>query len=112
MTEIFDWRRSVDIDTATQAVTPGTSPWEAALGAEPEGFGKLRYRRVKAAICDVRRDIGLESQQTARAVGDLSPPMSGIEAVEAAPLARNSGFIDDYELPGPAPPGLEDRLDL
>ena len=70
--EIEDWRRSLGL--ANGAVSPNA--WTRALGPPSDGWEGRRRRRVVANLVAVRRDLGLEETNRARAVngGPLLDP--------------------------------------
>jgi hypothetical protein len=78
--EIEDWRRSVGVSDGSDS----PNAWTRALGPPSEGWEGRRRRRVVANLAAVRRDLGLEETDRARAVnaGPLLDPAT------AAVLAR------------------------
>jgi hypothetical protein len=78
--EIEDWRRSVDVTDGADS----PNAWTRALGPPSEGWEGRRRGRVVANLVAVRRDLGLEGTDRARAVngGPLLDPAT------AAVLAR------------------------
>jgi hypothetical protein len=78
--EIEDWRRSLGVSDGSNS----PNAWTRALGPPSEGWEGRRRRRVVANLVAVRRDLGLEETDRARAVngGPLLDPAT------AAVLAR------------------------
>ena len=78
--EIEDWRRSLGVTDGSDS----PNAWTRALGPPSEGWEGRRRRRVVANLVAVRRDLGLEETDRARAVngGPLLDPAT------AAVLAR------------------------
>ena len=78
--EIEDWRRSLGVSDGSDS----PNAWTRALGPPSEGWEGRRRRRVVANLVAVRRDLGLEGTDRARAVngGPLLDPAT------AAVLAR------------------------
>ncbi|MGD0985124.1 MAG: hypothetical protein ABSA65_15110 [Acidimicrobiales bacterium] len=70
--EIEDWRRSVDLTDGSNS----PNAWTRVLGPPSEGWEGRRRRRVVANLVAVRRDLGLEGTDRARAVngGPLLDP--------------------------------------
>ena len=78
--EIEDWRRSLGVTDDSNS--PNT--WTRALGLPSEGWEGRRRRRVVASLVAVRRDLGLEGTDRARAVN--SGPL--LDPATAAVLTR------------------------
>jgi hypothetical protein len=78
--EIEDWRRSLGVTDGSDS----PNAWTRALGPPSEGWESRRRRRVVANLVAVRRNLGLEETDKARAVngGPLLDPAT------AAVLAR------------------------
>jgi hypothetical protein len=70
--EIEDWRRSLGVTDGSDS----PNAWTRALGPPSEGWEGRRRRRVVANLVVVRRDLGLEETERARAVngGPLLDP--------------------------------------
>jgi hypothetical protein len=70
--EIEDWRRSVGVTDGSNSPTA----WTRALGSPSEGWEGRRRRRVVPNLMAVRRDLGLDETDRARAVngGPLLDP--------------------------------------
>jgi hypothetical protein len=78
--EIEDWRRSLGVTEGSDS----PNAWTRALGPPSEAWESRRRQRVVANLVAVRRDLGLEETERARAVnaGPLLDPAT------AAVLAR------------------------
>jgi hypothetical protein len=78
--EIEDWRRSLGVTDGSDS----PNAWTRALGPSGEAWEGRRRQRVVANLVAVRRDLGLEETERARAVngGPLLDPAT------AAVLAR------------------------
>ena len=81
--EIEDWRRSVDLTDGSDS----PNAWTRALGPPSEGWEGRRRRRVVANLVAVRRDLGLEKTDRARAVNGC--PL--LDPATTAVLARGAG---------------------
>ena len=83
--EIEDWRRSLGVSDGEDS----PDAWTRALGAPSEGWEGRRRRRVVANLVAVRRDLGLEETDRARAVngGPLLDPAT------TAVLARGRSSV-------------------
>jgi hypothetical protein len=80
--EIEDWRRSVGVIDGSDS----PNAWTRALGPPSEGWEGRRRRRVVANVVAVRRDLGLEGTDRARAVNG-GP---SLDPATAAVLARGT----------------------
>ena len=78
--EIEDWRRSLGVTDDSNS----PNAWARALGLPSEGWEGRRRRRVVANLVAVRRDLGLEGTDRARAVN--SGPL--LDPATAAVLTR------------------------
>jgi len=80
--EIEDWRRSVGVTDGSDS----PNAWTRALGPPSEDWEGRRRRRVITNLVAVRRDLGLDESDRARAVngGPLLDPAT------AAVLARGT----------------------
>ena len=82
--EIEDWRRSLGVSDGSDS----PNAWTRALGPPSEGWEGRRRRRVVANLVAVRRDLGLEGTDRARAVngGPLLDPATAavLREVEVA----------------------------
>jgi hypothetical protein len=96
--EIEDWRRSVGVSDGADS----PNAWTRALGPPSGGWEGRRRRRVVANLVAVRRDLGLEESDRARAVngGPLSDPAT------TAVLARSRSGVS------PPVPWLRDVAQL
>jgi hypothetical protein len=77
--EIEDWRRSRGLTDGADS----PNAWTRALGPPSEGWEGRRRRRVVANLVAVRRDLGLEGTDRARAVNGgplLNPATTAVLA--------------------------------